>query len=139
MAKKLEWGEESDRSVSQDRGERQPALRDVSKTDFEHLTVVDALRQLGVDPRAGLSDAEANERLAQYGPNALEEKKKSAWAMFGKFLWGPMPWMIEAAAVMSILVNDWVDFSIIMVLLLFNAVLGFWHEREATNALDALK
>ena len=50
-----------------------------------------------------------------------------------------MPWMIEAAAIMSILVQDWVDFSIILVLLLFNAVLGFWHERQAASALDALK
>jgi len=59
--------------------------------------------------------------------------------MFGKFFWGPMPWMIEAAAVMSLLVKDWVDFFIILVLLLFNAVLGFWHERQAASALDALK
>jgi H+-transporting ATPase len=50
-----------------------------------------------------------------------------------------MPWMIEAAAIMSILVRDWVDFAIILVLLLFNAVLGFWHERQAADALEALK
>src|SRR6516162_5609304 len=59
--------------------------------------------------------------------------------MFGKFFWGPMPWMIEAAALTSIIVNDWLDFSIILALLLFNAGLGFWHERQASNALDALK
>jgi len=47
--------------------------------------------------------------------------------------------MIEAAAIMSILVKDLVDFIIIMVLLLFNAVLGFWHERQPASALDALK
>lgn len=65
--------------------------------------------------------------------------KVNPWAMFGKFFWGPMPWMIEAAALMSILVNDWVDFAIILVLLLFNAILGFGHERQALSALDALK
>jgi H+-transporting ATPase len=50
-----------------------------------------------------------------------------------------MPWMIEAAAIMSIIVKDLVDFIIIIIMLLFNAVLGFWHERQAASALDALK
>ena len=110
-----------------------------TKIDFEHLSIADALQQLNVDPKTGLSAEEAQKRLAQYGPNALEEKKVSTLAMFGKFFWGPMPWMIEAAALMSVLVKDWVDFVIILVLLLFNAVLGFWHERQAASALDALK
>jgi H+-transporting ATPase len=87
----------------------------------------------------GLTASDATQRLAQSGPNALEDKKESPWAMFGQFFWGPMPWMIEAAAVMSLIVKDWVDFVIILVLLLFNAVLGYWHERSAANALDALK
>src|SRR5664279_5830342 len=52
---------------------------------------------------------------------------------------GPMPWMIEAAAIMSLLVKDYVDFIIILTLLLFNGVLGFWQEHQAANALDALK
>ena len=110
-----------------------------AKIDYEHLAVTDALKQLEVDAKAGLAGSEASQRLAQYGLNALEEKKVNPWAMFGKFFWGPMPWMIEAAALMSILVNDWVDFVIILVLLLFNAILGFTHERQALNALDALK
>ena len=74
--------------------------------DYEKLTSSDVLKQLNVDLKTGLADAEAKQRLGTYGPNALEEKKVSALAMFGKFFWGPMPWMIEAAAVMSILVKD---------------------------------
>jgi H+-transporting ATPase len=109
------------------------------KADYEHLSVADALKQLGVSMTTGLTDAEAKQRLLRYGPNELEEKKVSALERFGKFFWGPMPWMIEAAAIMSILVWDWVDFAIIMALLLFNAVLGFWHEQQAAGALDALK
>jgi H+-transporting ATPase len=107
--------------------------------DFQKLSVSEALKELKVDAKIGLSTAEAQQRLSQYGLNALEEKKVSPLAMFGKFFWGPMPWMIEAAALMSLLVKDWVDFVIILVLLLFNAVLGFWHERQAASALDALK
>lgn len=110
-----------------------------AKTDFETLSVGEALEKLGVAPERGLSAQEAAARLAASGPNALDEKKVSQWQMFGKFFWGPMPWMIEAAAVMSIIVHDMVDFTIILALLLFNAILGFWHEKQAANALDALK
>ncbi|MBN2579729.1 MAG: plasma-membrane proton-efflux P-type ATPase [Pirellulales bacterium] len=110
----------------------------------EHSTektapVADVLRQMGVDPHQGLSSSEAQARLAKYGPNALEEKRKSALLTFLTYFWGPIPWMIEAAAVMALVVGDWGDFSIIMTLLLFNAGLGFWEEHEASNALDALK
>lgn len=114
-------------------------MPDTNNVDYGKISVADAVQQLGSDTQAGLSAGEAGKRLAQYGANALEEKKVSPWLMFGKFFWGPMPWMIEAAAVMSVLVGDWVDFGIILLLLLFNAVLGFWHERAASNALDALK
>jgi H+-transporting ATPase len=47
--------------------------------------------------------------------------------------------MIEIAAVLSLLVRHWVDFVIIVVLLLYNALIGFWQERKAANALAALK
>jgi H+-transporting ATPase len=47
--------------------------------------------------------------------------------------------MIEAAALTALIVGDWGDFTIITSLLLFNALLGFWEEHEASNALDALK
>jgi H+-transporting ATPase len=110
-----------------------------SKTDLEKMPVPDALKQLGVDPKAGLSADEAAKRLAQYGPNALEEKKKSEFTVLLGFFWGPIPWMIEAAALMALLVKDWGDFAIIMALLVFNAGLGFWEEHAASNALAALK
>jgi H+-transporting ATPase len=109
------------------------------QTDLEHLTIPEVLKQLEADPKAGLSSAEAQKRLVQYGPNALEEKKKSELAVFLGFFWGPIPWMIEAAALMALLVRDWGDFTIITALLVFNAVLGFYEEHEASNALAALK
>jgi H+-transporting ATPase len=92
-----------------------------------------------VDPKVGLTSSEAQARLGKYGPNALVEKKKSALAAFLAYFWGPIPWMIEGAALMALIVQDLGDFAIITALLLFNAVLGFWEEHEASNALDALK
>ncbi|MCK8603439.1 plasma-membrane proton-efflux P-type ATPase [Desulfoferrobacter suflitae] len=87
----------------------------------------------------GLSGSEAVSRLERYGPNALEEHKTHPLLKFLSYFWGPIPWMIEVAAILSALVKDWVDFTIICSLLGFNAVIGFWEEHEADNALDALK
>ncbi len=89
--------------------------------------------------RSGLTSSEAARRLGTYGPNALEEKKKSQLEVLLGFFWGPIPWMIEAAALMALLVGDYGDFAIISSLLLFNAALGFWEEHQATSALSALK
>ncbi|MFV2068833.1 MAG: plasma-membrane proton-efflux P-type ATPase [Pirellulales bacterium] len=87
----------------------------------------------------GLSSDEAARRLAQYGPNALEEKRVSPLLRLLGYFWGPIPWMIEVAGVLSALVRHWADFSIIMVLLIFNAGIGFWQEYTAGNAVEALK
>jgi H+-transporting ATPase len=87
----------------------------------------------------GLSSSEAESRLSQYGPNVLEEKKDNPLLKFLGYFWGPIPWMIEVAAILSAVVRRWPDLFIIVFLLLFNAVIGFWEEHEASNALDALK
>ncbi len=102
------------------------------------LAIGDLFKQLGSSER-GLTSLEARNRLRRYGPNALEEKKKSQWAAFFGFFWGPIPGMIEAAAILALVVKDFGDFAIITALLVFNAVLGFWEEHEASSALAALK
>jgi hypothetical protein len=106
---------------------------------LEKAPIADVFTDLHADMHQGLTSAEARARAGQYGPNAIEEKKKSQLSMFLAYFWGPMPWMIEAAAIMSLLVKDYVDFIIILALLLFNGGLGFWQEHQAANALDALK
>lgn len=102
-------------------------------------TITQLLAKLGTDPQTGLASAQLQERANKYGPNALPEEKKSAVSAFLAYFWGPIAWMIEAAALMALIVRDWGDFAIITSLLLFNALLGFWEEHEASNALDALK
>jgi H+-transporting ATPase len=87
----------------------------------------------------GLSQEEAERRLEKYGPNALEEEKENPVLKFLSYFWGPIPWMIEVAAVLTAIVQRWVDLIIIIVLLLFNAVVGFWQESQAASAVEALK
>ena len=89
--------------------------------------------------RDGLSSEEAQIRLQQYGPNALEEKKESTLLKLLSYFWGPIPWMIEVAVILSAVDRHWADFGIILVLLLANAVVGFWEEHQAGNAIAALK
>jgi H+-transporting ATPase len=87
----------------------------------------------------GLTSDEARRRLEQVGPNELAEKKANPLLKFLGYFWGPIPWMIEVAAVLSLVVQHWVDLIIILVMLVFNAVVGFWQEFQASNALAALK
>jgi H+-transporting ATPase len=87
----------------------------------------------------GLTQAEASKRLAQYGPNEIAEKPHNAILDFLRYFWGPIPWMIEIAVVLSGVVRHWPDFFIILLLLVANAVIGFWEERQAGSAIDALK
>jgi H+-transporting ATPase len=94
--------------------------------------------KLGSSPD-GLTGAEAQKRLTQYGPNEIEEKKDNPFLKFLTYFWGPIPWMIEAAVVLSALAQHWPDFAIILVLLLSNAGVGFWEEHQAGNAIAALK
>jgi len=87
----------------------------------------------------GLSSQEAARRLEQYGPNALEEIHVNPFLKFLSYFWGPIPWMIEIAAVLSAAARHWSDFIIIVALLIFNAIVGFWQEYKAGNAVEALK
>ncbi len=91
------------------------------------------------DIHAGLTQKEAAERLQRDGPNALSEEKTSTIERLARYFWGPIPWMIEAAAILSASLGNWGDFSIIMVMLLVNAGVDFWQENKAGNAIEALK
>jgi H+-transporting ATPase len=112
----------------------QPAAKD----DLKTLPISEVQRQLDSSPN-GLSQAQASKRLSQDGPNEISEKKANAFLKFLTYFWGPIPWMIEVAVILSGIVKHWPDFFIILVLLMSNAVVGFWEERAAGNAIAALK
>ena len=87
----------------------------------------------------GLTSTEAGQRLEKYGYNELAEEKTNPFLKLLSYFWGPIPWMIEIAAILSALVKHWEDLIIISVLLLVNAAVGFWEEYQAGNTIAALK
>jgi H+-transporting ATPase len=87
----------------------------------------------------GLTAAEAQDRLRQFGPNRVEEERHHPLlAFFGKF-WAPVPWMLEATIALEILVHKLDEAAIIAVLLLFNSILSFVQENQANRALTLLR
>ncbi|MGB8539582.1 MAG: plasma-membrane proton-efflux P-type ATPase [Acidobacteriaceae bacterium] len=116
------------------KGGSKPAPTD----DLKSLPMPELEKKLESSPE-GLSQAEVQKRLTQYGPNEIAEKKTNELLKFLTYFWGPIPWMIEAAVILSGIVRHWLDFFIILLLLCSNAVVGFWEEHQAGNAIAALK
>jgi H+-transporting ATPase len=106
--------------------------------DLKSLPMPELQAKLGSSPD-GLSQAEAQKRLGEYEPNEIEEKRTDPFLKFLTYFWGPIPWMIEAAVILSAVARHWPDFAIILLLLLANALVGFWEEHQAGNAIAALK
>jgi len=109
-----------------------------SSVDVSKAPLAEVLKALNASP-AGLTQADAQGRLSRYGCNELPEEKVNPILKFLAYFWGPIPWMIEAAAILSLLVRHWADFLIILLLLIVNAAVGFWEEYQAGNTLAALK
>ncbi len=107
--------------------------------EFKTRSIEETLQQLGTDPEHGLSSEEVQKRIRQYGPNEIPEKEEPLWHRIFRRFWGPIPWMIEVAALLSALVHKWEDFTIILILLFVNAGVDFWQEHKALSALKVLK
>jgi H+-transporting ATPase len=118
--------------------ESKPTSKSEAKDDLKTLPMPEVEKKLASSPD-GLTQAEAEKRLTQYGPNEIEEEKTNLFLKFLSYFWGPIPWMIEVAVILSGVVRHWPNFFIILLLLVANAVVGFWEEREAGNAIAALK
>lgn len=112
--------------------------------DLENIPIEEVFVNLRCK-REGLTSNEIQQRLELFGPNKLEEKKESKFLKFLGFMWNPLSWVMEAAAVMSIaLANggnkppDWQDFVGIIALLLINSTISFIEENNAGNAAASL-
>ena len=87
----------------------------------------------------GLTSAQARSRLQRYGPNEMAEQHRNPILVFLGYFWAPIPWMIEAALILSLAARHWTDAVIIAVLLVMNGMVAFAEEHQAANAIAALK
>ncbi|KAE8782674.1 ATPase 8, plasma membrane-type-like [Hordeum vulgare] len=121
-------------------------LEDVKNetVDLETIPVPEVFSHLKCS-KQGLSGTEAQNRLAIFGPNKLEEKTENKLLKFLGFMWNPLSWVMEAAAIMAIVLAngggkppDWQDFVGIVTLLFINSTISFIEENNAGNAAAAL-
>ncbi|ERN10336.1 plasma membrane ATPase 4 [Amborella trichopoda] len=112
--------------------------------DLERIPIEEVFELLKCS-KEGLSSEEGEQRLQIFGPNKLEEKKESKVLKFLGFMWNPLSWVMEVAALMAIVLAngggkppDWQDFVGIVVLLIINSTISFIEENNAGNAAAAL-
>ncbi len=91
------------------------------------------------NPSGGLTSDEARRLLAKFGPNAMPDTSMHPLRMALEKFWAPVPWMLEAAIVLELVVGKQVEAAIIAGLLVFNAALGLFQESRAQATLAALK
>ena len=89
--------------------------------------------------KTGINSQEAKNRLEEYGHNEIEEKKINPFRKLLGYFYGPIPFMIEVAAIISAIISHWEDFWIIISLLLINGTVAFFQEHKADNAISLLK
>lgn len=104
---------------------------------FDTLNVEQAMEILNTS-MTGLSITEASKRLQQYGSNTIQRKKQSSTVKFLSRFWGPVPWMLEITAFLTFVIGKTVDTYIILSLLVFNSLVGFFQESKASDAVELL-
>jgi magnesium-transporting ATPase (P-type) len=89
--------------------------------------------------KGGLTSDAAQRQLAKFGPNAMPDTGVNPLAMAIEKFWAPVPWMLEAAIVLELVLGKYVEASIIALLLVFNAALGLFQESRAQATLRGLE
>jgi H+-transporting ATPase len=88
---------------------------------------------------SGLTSAEASERLQRFGTNAIAEPRPRSLVALARMFWGLVPWMLEGAIVIDLILGRWVEAGVIGALVVFNALLGFFQQTRAQRALGLLR
>ena len=144
-------------------------MKELLKDEYKAQDEVEEIGELSLDEALakfntsvdGLTSAEAEKRLMEYGPNALPEVKENKCLKFLSFMWNPLSWVMEAAALVAIILSngptpwlcavtpvpdncdgiqppDFPDFIGIIILLILNSVIGYYEEAQAGDAVAAL-
>jgi len=88
---------------------------------------------------SGLTTKEVNERLAKYGRNEIPVERPSRIKILLSKFWGLVPWMLELAIILDLVLGRWIEAIIITAWLVFSALLGFYQEDKAKKALFLLR
>ena len=99
----------------------------------------ESIGAVNVSLQNGLTSSEARSRLDKFGANAMPDTSIHPFRMALEKFWAPVPWMLEAAIVLELVLGKYVEAAIIAALLIFNAALGLFQESRAQATLAALK
>lgn len=114
------------------------AVQKRETNDYRSMSPEKAMASL--ESRAGgLSEAEAADRIRSFGFNEIKEVKKNPVLRFLKRYWGPMPWLLEFAMVLTFIVRHYTEGTMIFALLTINAVIGFVQSQNSQKAVELLK
>ena len=107
-------------------------------SEYKDLSVAETLKllQSSID---GLTESEAQQRLLKFGFNEVSEKRRNPILAFLKRYWGPMPWLLELAIILSVVLKHYLEAGIIFALLTINTIIGQIQSRGSQKALAALK
>jgi len=119
-----------------ERAKVSPKIR--STAEYKELSAEEAIRLLDTTVD-GLTESEASNRIGIFGPNEITGKKRNPILQFLSRYWGPMPWLLELAMVLSIALHHYLEAGIIFALLTINTVIGYVQARGSQKALEALK
>ncbi|GAB4823503.1 hypothetical protein N2152v2_010549 [Parachlorella kessleri] len=108
-----------------------------ASVDFKEISQAEALATLKASEK-GLTAEEARQRLAEYGPNKLPEETRNPILVYLSYMWNPLSWAMECAAIIAVALLDWADFALILALLITNATISYVEESNADKAIKAL-
>jgi len=107
-------------------------------SEYKAISTAEAFRSLETSAD-GLTNSEVQRRIQIFGFNEVAEKRANPLLAFLSRYWGPMPWLLELAIVLSVVLKHYLEAGIIFALLTINTVIGQIQSRGSQRALDALK